>query len=55
VTKADWEFAKTLLVILSALVLWFLGPIVRGLVGVWRVWNGKDSIKTRTSKHETLL
>ena len=26
-TKTDWEFVKTLLVILSALVLWFLGPI----------------------------
>jgi len=42
-TRTDWEFVKTSLVILSALVVWFLGPIVSGLVKVWRVWSGKDS------------
>ena len=54
-TKTDWEFVKTLLVIASVLVLSFLGPIVRGLTEVWRVWNGKDRTKTRSGKRESML
>jgi hypothetical protein len=55
----EWEGTKLALQFLLgfvALVLfWFGDTIIAALVRVWRTWQGKDNVRTRTSKHETTL
>jgi hypothetical protein len=51
----DWKDTKLVLGFIGLLLLWFIHPIADGLIALWRVWNGKDNVKTRASKRETML